>query len=61
MIWSSFQLVNRLFVQAFEDDAQSNKRYYIPNVEITDYNVMIDGKNFFDQPINHMIKTYENI
>ena len=26
-----------------------------------DYNVMIDGKNFFDQPINNMIKTYENI
>ena len=48
---------------AFEDDAQrtSNKRYYIPNVEIKDYNVMIDGKNVFDQPINNIIKTYENI
>ena len=22
---------------------------------------MIDGKNFFNQPINNMIKTYENI
>ena len=39
----------------------SNKRYYLPNVEIKDYNVMIDGKNFFDQPINSMTKTYENI
>ena len=29
--------------------------------EIKDYNVMIDGKNFFDQPINSMNKTYENI
>ena len=50
-------------VLVFEDDAQriSRKRYYIPNVEIKDYNVMIDGKNFFDQPINNMIKTYENI
>ena len=49
---------------AFENDDQrrSNKGYYIPNVEIKDYNVMIDGKNFFDQPIiNNMIKTYENI
>ena len=48
---------------AFENDAQrtSNKRYYIRNVEIKDYNVMIDGKNIFDQPINNMIKTYENI
>ena len=26
-----------------------------------DYNVMIDGRNFFDQPINSMSKTYENI
>ena len=26
-----------------------------------DYNVMIDGKNFFNQPINNDFKTYENI
>ena len=34
----SFQGVNRLFVLAFENDAQrtSNKRYYISNVEIKD-------------------------
>ena len=59
LIESSFQGINRLFVLAFENDTQrtSNKRYYIPNVETKDYNVMIDGKNFFDQPINNMIKT----
>ena len=34
---------------------------YLAKVEIKDYNVMIDGKNVFDQPINGMIKTYENI
>ena len=63
LIEPSFQGVNRLFVLAFENDTQrtSNKRYYIPNVEIKDYNVMIEEKNFFDQPINNMIKTYENI
>ena len=62
LIEPSFQGVNRLFVLAFEDDAQriSRKRYYIPNVEIKDYNVMIDGNFFFDQPLNSMIKTYEN-
>ena len=62
LIEPSFQVVNRLFLLAFQNDAQitSNKRYYIPNVEIKDY-VMIDGKNFFDQPINSMTKTYENI
>ena len=50
LIEQSFQGVNRLFVLAFENDTQrtSNKRYYIPNVEIKYYNVMIDGKNFFD-------------
>ena len=63
LIEPTFQYVNRLFVLAFEDDAQriSKRKYYIPNVEIKNYNVMIDGKNFFDQPINSMIKTYENI
>ena len=59
----SFQGIHRLFVLAFENDAQrtSNKRYYIPNVEIKDYNVMIDGKNFFDQPVKNDKVTYENI
>ena len=49
LVETSFQGVNRLFVLVFENDAQrtSNKRYYFPNVEIKDYNVMIDGKNFF--------------
>ena len=59
----SFQGVNRLFVLAFESDAKrtSNKRYYLPNVEIKDYNVMIDGKNVFDQPVKNNKTTYENI
>ena len=63
LIEPSFQGVNRLFVLAFENDEQraSNKRYYIPNVEIKDYNVMIDGKNFFDQPVKNDKTTYENI
>ena len=51
----SFQRVNRLFVLAFKNDAQriSNKRNYIPNVEIKNHNVMIDGKNFLDQPVKN--------
>ena len=55
--------MNRLVVLAFENDDQkiSNKRYYIPDVELKDYNVMIDGKNFFDQPIKNDKVTYENI
>ena len=63
LIEPSFQGINRRFILTFENDNQRtiNKRYYIPNVEIKHYNVMIDGKNFFDQPINNMFKTYENI
>ena len=53
LIEPRIQGVNRLFVLAFEDDAQrtSNKRYYLPNVKIKDYNIMIDGKIVFDQPV----------
>ena len=52
LIEPSFQGVNRFFVLTFEHDNDndrriSNKRYYIPNVEIKDYNVMIDGKKLF--------------
>ena len=58
-----FQGVNRLFVLAFENDTQrtSAKGYYLSNVEIKDYNVMINGENFFDQPIKDNKVTYENI
>ena len=63
LINPSFQKVNRLFVLSFEneDDRTSRSMYYLPKREIKDYNVMIDGRNFFDQPINGMSKTYENI
>ena len=48
LVERSFQWINRLFVLAFEDDAQriSSKRYHLPSVEIKDYNVMIHGKTF---------------
>ena len=58
-----FQGVKRLFVLTIENDAQrtSNKKYYLPNVEIKDCNVMIDGKNFFDQLVKNDNVMYENI
>ena len=54
LINPSFQGVNILFVFSFENenDRTSHSTYYLPKLEIKDYNVMIDGKNFFDQPIN---------
>ena len=56
-------LAHRLFVLAFEndDDRTSNDQYYLPTVEIKDYNIMINGKNFFDQPIKNNKITYKNI
>ena len=58
----SFQGVKKLFVLAFENDTQrtSHSGYYLPNVEIKNY-IMINGGNFFDQPIKNSEVTYENI
>ena len=33
-------------------------RYFLPNEKAEDYNVVIDGKNFFDQPVKIDIKIY---
>ena len=59
----SFQGVSRLFVLAFENDTQrtSAKGYYLPNVELKDYNIMVNGENVFGQPIKNNKVTYENI
>ena len=63
LIDSFFEWVNRLFVLSFEneDNRTSHSEYYLPKVEIKTYNIMIDGKNVFDQPIKNNFKTYENI
>ena len=63
LIGPSFQGVNRLFVLAFDNDNHrtSYDRHYLPNVEIKDYNIMINGENFFDQPIKNNKVTYKNI
>ena len=62
LVEPSFQGVNRLFVLAFGNDTErtSVKGYYLPNVEIKDYNLMINGENFFDQPVKNNKVTYEN-
>ena len=53
LIEPSCQGVNRLFILAFKNDTQrtSHSGYYLPNVEIKNYNIVINGENFFDQPI----------
>ena len=66
LIDPSFQGINRLFVLLFENenDREAHTRYYLPKVEIKDCNVMVDGRNFFDQPCQGKImwkhmKTFE--
>ena len=63
LVEPSFQGVNRLFVLVFENDNDrtSDEQYYLPTVEIKDYNIMINGENFFDQPIKNKKVTYDNI
>ena len=55
MIDPTFTQVNGLSVISFENqnDRTSFSRYYVPNVQINDFNVLIEGKSFFDMPIKN--------
>ena len=63
---ASFQGFNRLFVLGFDRTPNNPTRngyrnYDLPRVDITKYNVLIDGRNFYDQPINDKIRQYDEI
>ena len=66
---SSWQEVKRLFVLAYNNTADDNgqvsidfyKKYFLPRVKIENCNIEIDGRNFYDQPINDSIKQYYEI
>ena len=58
--------MNRLFILAFNNGAirierDSHRKYFVPRVNITNYNVLIDGKNFYDEPFNDQIKKYDEV
>ena len=66
LIDPAFTNVNRLFILSFErniigDDRDYFSHYYVPNVEIKDFNVLIDGKSFFDLPVKNEEEAYEKI
>ena len=63
LIDPTFTNVNRLFVLTFknEDDRSSFSNYYVPKVEIKDFNVLIDGKPFFEIPVKNKEKAFETI
>ena len=63
---SNFVGVNRLFVLVHSNEEAASKRfnakrYYLPKAVIANYNVIINGKNFYDQAIDSDIKRYEEI
>ena len=37
------------------------KKYFLPRVKIENYNIKIDGRNFYDQPINDSIKQNDEV
>ena len=43
------------------DNRDSFSHYYVPNVEIKNFNVLIDGKRFFDLPVKYEEEAYEKI
>ena len=63
LIDPTFTNVNRLFVLAYQnaDDIQSFSQFYLPNVMVKDYNVIIDKLAFFDLPIKTEEEAYEKI
>ena len=70
LIDPTFTSVNTLFVLSFEsiegnnvkkDYRDSFSHYYVPNIQIKDYNVLIDGKSFFNLPVKNEEEAYEKI
>ena len=63
LIDPTFTKVNRLFVLLFENenDRRPFSRYYVPNVQIKGFNVLIDVKRFFEMPIKNGEETYKQI
>ena len=66
LIDQTFTNVNTLFVLSFARNILGDKRdsfshYYVPKVEIKDFNVLIDGKSFFDLPVKNQEEAYKKI
>ena len=62
----SFRRFSKLFVLAYArgdnvTNENSYRKYFLPRLKIKNYNIEIDGRNFYDQPINDSIKQYDEI
>ena len=62
----SFQGVNRLFVMAYnrangQPTRNGQRKYHLPRINLNKYNVIIDGRNFYDNPIESDIEKYREL
>ena len=62
----SFQSVNRLFVMAYnsangQPTRNGQRKYYLPRIDLNKYNVIIDERNFCDNPIEINIEKYREL
>ena len=62
----SFQGVNRLFVMAYnsandQPTRNGQRKYYLPRIDLNKFNVVIDGRNFYDNPIESDIEKYREL
>ena len=62
----SFQGVNRLFVMAYNRvDGQptrtGQRKYYLSRISLNKYNVIIDGRNFYDNAVESDIEKYREL
>ena len=62
----SFQGVNRLFVMAYnrangQPTINRRQKYYLPRIDLEKYNAIIDGRNFYDNPIESDIEKYREL
>ena len=62
----SFQGVNRLFVMAYnrangQPTRNGQQKYYLPSIDLEKHNVIIDGRNFYDNPIESDIEKYREL
>ena len=62
----SFQGVNRLFVMSYsrvdgQPTRNGQQKYYLPTIDVNKYNVIIDGRNFYDNPIESDVEKYREL
>ena len=58
---NSISLIQHLLKLENENDRTFFSKYYVPDVQIQDFNVLINGKRFFDVPIKNEEETYEQV